>query len=100
MNEAKLYYTPPGEEMFDEVRIAAMQLWKDIDTDNDKYGYSSGKIDRIKNIENVSDNFMYMVAMFDHGNQTILASRLSIEARLAIRERMIDGGSSPEYIPF
>ena len=77
-----------------------MVLWKIVDTDNDKYGYATEKIDRIKDIANVGDNFMYMIAMFDIGNQSLLADELSREACEAIRERMIDGGNRPEFIPF
>lgn len=40
---------------------------------------------------------MYMVAMFDINNQSILAMKLNRETRLAVRERMFDGGQ-PEYM--
>lgn len=77
-----------------------MDLWREVDTDGDKYGYATEKIDAIKGIKNVGDNYMYIVAMFDVYNQAKLAKRLSAEARAAVRERMIDGGQ-PEYlIPF
>jgi len=97
---ARLYYTPPTEEQFNEVKEKSMELWKEVDTDNDKYGYISGKINAIKDIKNVQDNFMYMIAMFDINNQGKLAEKLSDETRLAIRERMIDDGNPEEYIPF
>ncbi len=100
MDQAKLYYTPPPNEQFEEVRKAAMELWMDVDSDNDEFGYATGKINRIKDIKNVGDNFMYIVAMFDEDNQTILASMLSPETRAAIRDRMIDGGTPPFYIKF
>lgn len=96
----KLYYTPPSQEIFDEVKQKAMYLWKEIDTDNDKYGYTTEKISRIKDITNIQDNMMFMVAMFDIHNQEALASLLSDQARTAIRERMVDGGNPIEYIVF
>jgi hypothetical protein len=96
----KLYYTPPHEDIFNEVKKASMELWKLVDSDHDKYGYATEKINKIKDIKNVSDNFMYMVAMFDSGNQGLLASKLSEASRLAIRERMIDGGNPSYLIPF
>jgi len=43
---------------------------------------------------------MYIVAMFDIFNQAKLANKLSGEARIAIKERMIDGGNPAEYIVF
>ncbi len=96
----ELYYTPPEDKLFEEVREKAMELWREIDTDNDEYGYATEKINRIKDIGNIGDNFMYIVAMFDPGNQANLAWRLSPEARSAIRERMVDGGTPINYITF
>ncbi|MDD5551468.1 MAG: hypothetical protein PHS34_09425 [Candidatus Omnitrophica bacterium] len=95
-----LYYTPPKDEIFEEVRQVAMELWKEVDVDNDKYGYATEKINRIKDIKNVEDNFMYIVAMFDINNQAKLTNKLSEQARTEIRNRMIEGGNPPEYINF
>jgi hypothetical protein len=92
MNEAKLYYTPPADEQFNEIREKAIELWKEIDTDNDKYGYASEKIVRIKDIANVGDNFMYIFAMFHPVKRRKLISRLSSPTVDSIRERIIDGG--------
>jgi hypothetical protein len=94
------YYTPPTDEIFNEVKSVCIELWKEVDIDNDKFGYATEKINRIKDITNISDNFMYMVAMFDISNQQLLANKLSDDARQAIKERMIDGGNLPEYIVF
>lgn len=92
-----LYYTAPSDELFNELKAACIENWKEVDHDNDKFGYATQKINRIKDIVNVQDNFMYMVAMFDQDNQALLAQKLSPECRLAIRERMLDGGQ-PEYL--
>lgn len=96
----QLYYTAPNDLVFEEVKKVSMELWKEVDSDHDKYGYATEKIDRIKDIKNVGDNLMYMVAMFDSGNQGLLASKLSEASKLAIRERMIDGGNPSYLIPF
>jgi hypothetical protein len=77
-----------------------MELWKEVDTDNDRYGYASEKINSIKNIQNVGDNFMYMIAMFDHLNHRKLTQKLTETAREEIRNRMIDGGNPSYLIPF
>lgn len=82
-----LYYTPPEDELFNEVKQKAMELWKIVDTDNDKFGYATEKINQIKDLENIGDNFMYIVAMFDLGNQRLLAQSLSERARIAVGER-------------
>jgi hypothetical protein len=98
--EAELYYTAPKDEYFEEVKREAMKLWKEVDSDNDKFGYATGKINRIKDIKNIDDNFMYMVAMFDIHNQQKLASKLSEETKKAIADRMIDGGQPVYSIAF
>lgn len=92
-----LYYTAPSDELFDEVKKEAIKIWDSYDN---SYGYVDEKTNRIIALKNVSDNFMYMVAMFDLTNQTKLAANLSEEARKAIRDRMIAGGASEEYNPF
>lgn len=99
MDSAKLYYTPPEDELFEEVREKAMEVWHEVSPD-DAFGYRTGKINRIKNIGNIKDNFMYMVAMFDIVNQRRLAEKLSSRARRQIRVRMLDGGNLIEYIVF
>lgn len=94
MSNAKLYYTPPTDAQFEEVKEKSIEVWNTMDN---TYKYVDGKIARIKDIKNVEDNFMYMVAMFDSNNQSKLASKLSAETRQAIRDRMIDGGQ-PEFL--
>jgi hypothetical protein len=88
----QLYYTPPSDEQFEELKKMAIEVWKNYD---DQYGYATGKINVIKDLANIQDNFMYMVAMFDNLNQGVLADKLTPETRLAVRERMPE-----EYILF
>lgn len=90
---SQLYYTPPSQEMFDEVQKQSIAIWRTYDN---TYGYADEKVEKIKNIENVGDNFMYMIAMFDSANQTKLARSLSTEAKRAISDRLVDGGT-PDY---
>ena len=97
MSETKLYYTPPKQEYFEELKSKAIEIWKTYDN---TYGYSDDKVGRIKDIKNIEDNFMYMVAMFDYSNQQILANKLSDGARFAVKLRMIDGGQDPQFICF
>ena len=89
------YCTAPSEEIFIEIKKAALGMWSGCEDP-----YKSDKIERIESLQNVSDNAMYMVAMLDMPNQGKLASKLSEEARSAIRERMIAGGSSEEHSMF
>ncbi len=91
----EFYYTAPREELFEEVRAAAMAIWEGYEDP-----YRTEKINRINTIKNVSDNFMYIVAMFDMYNQAKLADRISPEAREAIRKRLIAGGAYLSTIVF
>lgn len=93
----RLYYTPPTNEIFNELKEKAIELWRTFDYE---FGDATKKVNSIKDITNVQDNFMYMVAMFDMGNQRKLSALLSEETRKAIRERMIEGGNEEQYIVF
>jgi len=92
-----LYYTPPAEEQFDELKQKAIEIWNGYDN---TYGYATEKIDRIKDIKNIQDNFMFIIAMFDRINQWKLADKLSEETRESVRDRMLDGGNPLSSIVF
>ncbi len=96
MNEdAKLYYTAPSDECFDDMKKACTEVWNTMGNDG---GYRDEKIGRIKDIGNIQDSFMYMLAMFDINNQRRVAGLLSEETKSAVRERMLAGGNDPHYI--
>lgn len=86
-----LYYTAPSVAFFNEMKAACTEVWKGMDN---TYGYVDEKLARIKDIQNIEDNFMYMLAMFDQDNQRKVISQLSPATKDAVRERMIDGGNS------
>ena len=94
MNEAKLYYTPPSDEAFEDMRKACIDLWNTYDN---SAGYVDEKTERIKVIHNVGDNFMYMFAMLDMNNQRKVAAKIAPETLEAVRERMVSDGN-PEYL--
>lgn len=95
-----LYYEAPTNEQFNELKSKAIELWTERYPPEKSPFYAEEKVNRIKDIKNVEDNFMYIVAMFDQNNQRLLANKLSSETSLAVRDRMISGGQ-PEYlIPF
>lgn len=73
----ELYYIAPSDEIFNDIKTNAIKIWSGYD---DEFGYASEKIDRIKDIENVDDNYMYMVAMFDDNNQAKLYALLKPES--------------------
>lgn len=86
---SKLYYQAPAIELFDDVRENAIKIWQSYDN---TYGYADEKINQIVDMQNVGDNFMYIVAMFDYNNQEQLASMLKEETKKAIHDRIMDGG--------
>ena len=92
-----LYYTPPTDKQFDEVKKKAIEIWNTYD---DTHGYRSEKVDAVNYLKNVTDNVMVIIAMFDVYNQAKLASMLSNETRMAISLRMIAGGNSHQFNPF
>lgn len=95
--EISLYYTPPDQALFDELKAACIEIWKTYD---DTYNHSTNKIDQIKSLYNISGNFMDMAAMFDIQNQLTLSENISDECNAAIRDRMLAGGLDPKYIVF
>lgn len=94
---SKLYYTPPTQEQFDEVKAKCIEIWNTYD---DTYLYATEKINRIKDLKNVGDNFMYMVAMFDNNNQGKLRRLISDETRQAICDRIRSGGMPEQFNMF
>jgi hypothetical protein len=85
-----LYYTPPTDKQFIELKEKAIKIWQTYDN---QFGYVDEKVNSIKDIKNIEDNFMFIVAMFDPDNQAKLSSMLSQETRKAVSDRMIAGGA-------
>lgn len=95
-----LYYTPPTDEQFAELKEKAIKIWHTYDSDDPRDDYAETKIKSIQDLKNVGDNFMYLVAMFDYINMRKLARMISPTTRQAVRDRMIDGGSFEYLIDF
>ena len=83
--DSSTYYTAPPQAVFDEIKAAAIEIWKTYD---DTYGYATDKIDSIKDIQNVKDNAWYMVAMFDAPNRVKLLLKVSDATKLMIIDAM------------
>lgn len=95
MTEAKLYYTAPSDEAFEEMKEKCISQWK---THDNSHGYVDEKTSKIKDIKNIKDNFMYMLAMFDHIGQQRVIRELSEATTKALKERMISGGNDEDYL--
>ena len=81
-----LYYTAPSQEIFEDMKSNAIKLWQTCD---DEFGYATGKINVVKDIGNIKDNFMYILAMFDPSNQFKLLLTLKGETIEEISKRSI-----------
>lgn len=92
MND-NFYYTAPSDEIFEEMKDASMEIWNSYDDP-----YKTEKVNRIKDLQNIQDNFMYMLAMFDSSNQSKVIRVLSKEAKDAVRKRLIVGGNDTFHL--
>lgn len=92
--ETKLYYVAPKNEIFNELKMAAIKIWETYD---DTYNYATKKISQVSGMENVGDNFMYMVAMFDRQNMKKLSELISEECSKEVRERLLSVDYPNEY---
>jgi hypothetical protein len=70
------YYKAPSQEVFDDIKINAIKIWKTYDN---TYGYVDEKLNRIKDMKNISDNAWTIVAMFDGDNQMKLLTMVKKE---------------------
>jgi len=93
----KLYYEAPSDECFEDMKKCAIEIWSGYD---DQYGYATEKINQIKDIGNIKDNFMYILAMFDIFNQQKVGYLLSENTKEEARKRMLDGGMTLSELPF
>ena len=67
------YDDTPDQKVFNEIKEAAIDIWKTYDD-----------INRIKDIDNLKDNAWYIVAMFDIHNQANLMEAVSEETKQQI----------------
>ena len=92
----KLYYTPPSNKVFEDLRTQSISL---LETISDGY-YKKEKLCIVKEATNTEGVFMLLVSMFDLRNQKVLSSMVTDETSLEIRDRMIDGQTNKMFINF
>lgn len=83
------YYKAPSEEIFQDIKSNSIKIWKTYDN---TYGYVDEKVDRIKDMQNISDNAWTIVAMFDMNNQIELLRLIKPATRKAISQVYINAG--------
>lgn len=77
------YYDAPSDEIFNEIRDKAIEIWQTYD---DTYGYATEKISYLNSFGNIRDNWGTIVGMFDSTNQQKLMAKLSPEAHDKVKE--------------
>lgn len=92
----RLYYTAPPDEAFEEVRAAALEVWGQYK--GSPGGYYEEKAGRVRGMQNIKDNFMTLLAMFDTHNQRMAVRQLSEATKEELRSRMLDGGNPRNYL--
>lgn len=85
---SSLYYTAPSEAIFEDIKAAAIKIWQTYD---DQFGYASGKIERVNRVDNIQDNYMYLISMFDSTNEGILYHLVSADTRQLLNELRAEG---------
>jgi hypothetical protein len=79
----KKYYEEFSQELFEELKSLCIDMWKIVHTD-----YSESKVFQLQSIDNIRDNGMYMLSMFDIGNLMALRLKMSEELKKEIKERL------------
>lgn len=81
------YYIAPSDEIFEDVKQAAIELWQTYDN---TFGYVTEKLSRIQHIQNVRDNTAYIVSMFDWNNKNKLRMMVKREDTKAWLKKLYD----------
>ncbi len=76
----KLYYTEPSEDIFREVRGAAVKMWEQM---------GSKRAIIVSNMKNEGENFMKIVTTFNVGTQIVLMTRVSNDAIKEVNDRLM-----------
>jgi hypothetical protein len=95
-NDIKLFYTPPKDSNFEELKKACIKFWT-ICFEKDGTDYIEEKVNRIKDLKNEGPNFISMVQMIHPNSRILIAKLLSYETRYEVSRRLYGSGSEDEY---
>lgn len=84
------YYEAPTHPVWQHIRVNALMVWADYLKDVINKEYVREKFYRILNMENVKDNYMTIIAMFDLPNQGKLWKLLDTDVLVMLRDTFID----------
>ncbi len=89
----KLFYTPPKDECFEELRIICIRFWRSFD----EAEYVEEKISRIKNLKNEGCDFVMMIQMIHPVSREVISKSLSLETRNEISMRLYGWEKENEF---
>jgi hypothetical protein len=78
-----MYYQTPSEEIFNDMKQAAIKVWK---TKDNTHRHVNEKIEIVNAMKNYRDNAMICYNMFDHIDQRTFLQHLSDPAKEYITE--------------
>ncbi len=81
-----LYYKEPSDEVFDEVKKWVLKVFKSLEGKDSLY-YKE-KESEIKNIGNVKDNMMYLIARLSWNNVKKLVKKLTPKTKKEVYKRL------------
>jgi len=76
------YYKTPPQEIYEDIKKCSIEI-------RETYWYASEKIARVNSMDNISDNALTMVAMFDIHNQRKLLDKLQGPATLYVGHHLL-----------
>jgi F0F1-type ATP synthase gamma subunit len=79
------YYTAPSQEIFEDIKTASINIRNTYD---DEYGYASEKIARVESMDNIQDNALCIIGMFDIHNQLKLLQAVELPTKQYIVKHM------------
>ena len=93
MTTVELFYTPPKDECFEELRKLCISFWRSFN----EVEYVEEKVNRIKDLINEGSNFVMMVQMIHPVAREIIAKALSLETRNEISMRLYGWETENEF---
>ena len=93
MTTVELFYTPPKDECFEELRKLCISFWRSFN----EVEYVEEKVNRIKDLTNEGSNFVMMVQMIHPVAREIIAKALSLETRNEISMRLYGWETENEF---
>ena len=89
----ELFYKPPKDECFEELREICIRFWRSFD----EVEYVEEKINRIKGLKNEGCDFVMMIQMIHPVSRELIAKLLSLETRNEISMRLYGWETENEF---